>query len=458
MTKQPFSDYLASLAGRRVDVAGVGVSNLPLVRLLCRAGAVVTAHDKKTVEELGDTARELSALGVTLRCGAEYLQRLDGELIYRTPGLRPDHPAIAAAVARGAELRSEMEDFLAVCPCRVLAVTGSDGKTTTTTLIAEMLRAAGRTVHLGGNIGRPLLSDTPDIRPEDIAVLELSSFQLLTMTASPSVAVVTNLTPNHLDVHPSMEEYRAAKEHIFRYQSPDDRAVFNFDCPVTREMARSAPGGTVFFSRRVALEEGFFLQDGTLVRRKDGVTTPLFPVSDILLPGAHNVENYLAACAAVEGLVPPEVCAHVAQTFAGVPHRIQYIRTVHGARYYHDSIASSPTRTLAGLRSFPQKVILIAGGYDKKIPFDALGPALCAHVKHLLLIGATAPLLRACVEHLDGAPVVEDCGTLDVAVARAREIAREGDVVLLSPACASFDQFQNFEARGEAFVRLVNSL
>ena len=359
-------------------------------------------------------------------------------------------------------LTSEMEVFFQVCPCKIIAVTGSDGKTTTTSLIAEMLKNAGRTVHVGGNIGKPLLSEADAMGKDDVAVLELSSFQLMTLQASPDIAVFTNLSPNHLDVHKSMEEYAQAKENIFSHQGPGDLAIFNQDNDLTREMAARAPGRVMRFSRQGPVEEGTYVEDGMIYVAHNGQKRALFAADRILIPGQHNVENYLAAIAAVQGLVPDEVILHTAETFPGVEHRIELVRTKDGVRYYNDSIASSPTRTLAGLRSFHQKVILIAGGYDKKIPFDVLGKAVQDHVKTLVLTGHTAEKIRQAVVQAEGyqeghpAILMED--DFKQAVLAASQAAQEGDVVILSPACASFDHFKNFAQRGQTFKAIVNEL
>ena len=299
------------------------------------------------------------------------------------------------------------------------------------------------------------------MHPEDYAVLELSSFQLMTMTRSPHIAVVTNLAPNHLDMHKGMEEYVAAKENIFRYQSAGDIAVFNLDNAITREQGTRALGQVRYFSRREEPSEGVFLRDGDIVLRKDGQDRVIMTTEDIRLPGVHNIENYMAAIAAVEGLVPDAVIRDFARSFNGVEHRIELVRTYHGARFYNDSIASSPSRTIAGLRSFKEKVILIAGGYDKHIPFDALGPEVVEHVKLLVLCGATAGKIRAAVEqapgYRPGHPEIVEVTPFEKSVEFARDRARSGDVVTLSPACAAFDQFKNFAERGKTFKSIVNS-
>ena len=446
-----FEEFFASLGGKRVAVLGLGVSNRPLVRLLLEFGCSVVGCDRTPREKLEEEVLELEKLGCKLHVGDRYLDGVEADVVFRTPGMHPGNPAIQALRQRGAEITSEMEVFFEVAPCHLIAVTGSDGKTTTTTLIAEMLKAAGKTVWLGGNIGTPLLPLVRQMKKEDYAVVELSSFQLMDMRRSPQRALITNLAPNHLDIHKDMEEYVDAKKNIFRYQKEGDLLVLNADNPITASLR--GPGETRFFSR---LGEGYVcIRDGIICRGD----TPVLPVADILLPGVHNVENYMAAIAMVEGLASDEDIRRVAQTFGGVEHRIELVRIKDGVRYYNDSIASSPTRTIAGLRSFPEKVILIAGGYDKHIPYDPLGPEICAHVKKLFLNGATGPQIRAAVENCAGEkPEMVDCGDFASAVKAAAEAAEPGDVVLMSPASAAFDQFKNFMVRGNTFKELVKEL
>ncbi len=453
-------EYIDTIKNKKVAVIGVGVSNTPLIDRLLAEGVSVAACDKRTREQMGAQADDLERRGCRLHLGEGYLDGLDADVIFRTPGLRPDVPQLASAVARGAELTSEMEVFFRVCPCPIIAVTGSDGKTTTTTIIAELLRAAGKTVWLGGNIGHPLLCEADNMRPDHCAVLELSSFQLMTMTQSPHIAVVTNLAPNHLDMHKDMAEYVAAKENIFRHQRPGDIAVFNADNAITAEQSARAVGRSRLFSRRTEPADGVFLRGEDIVCRGPEGERVILRTSDIKIPGVHNVENYMAAIAAVDGFVPDETIRQFARDFGGVEHRIELVRTYRGVRYYNDSIASSPSRTIAGLRSFPEKVILIAGGYDKHIPFDVLGPEITAHVKLLILCGATADKIRAAVEqapdYRPGCPEILGVTPFTAAVEAARDRARPGDVVTLSPACAAFDQFKNFAERGKFFKSIVN--
>ena len=453
-------EYLSSLRGKTAAVLGIGVSNTPLIELLCRNGVQVIACDKKSREDLGERAKQLEALGAHLQLGEGYLDDLRADVVFRTPGMRPDVPALLEAKARGSIVTSEMEIFFEVCPCTIIGVTGSDGKTTTTSIIAEMLRAAGKTVYLGGNIGHPLLCDADRMRSEDYAVLELSSFQLMTMERSPHIAVVTNLAPNHLDMHRDMAEYVAAKENIFRHQRPGDIAVFNADNGITAEQSSRAVGRSRLFSRQSEPRDGVFLRGEDIVCRSTAGERVIMTTADIKIPGVHNVENYMAAIAAVDGLVPDDIIRDFARSFGGVEHRIELVRTYKGVRYYNDSIASSPSRTIAGLRSFREKVILIAGGYDKHIPFDVLGPEVTAHVKLLVLCGATAEKIRAAVEaapdYGPGHPEILEVTPFRAAVEAARDRAVSGDVVTLSPACAAFDQFKNFAERGKTFKEIVN--
>ena len=449
-----FTQYFHSLKDKKIAVLGLGVSNRPLVRLLLDFGCNVTGCDKTPREKLDGEVLELEKAGCTLHVGENYLDGVEADVVFRTPGMHPANPAIQALVSRGAQVTSEMEVFFEVCPCTILAVTGSDGKTTTTTLVSEMLKAEGKTVWLGGNIGTPLLPLVRQMQPSDFAVVELSSFQLMDMKRSPARAVITNLAPNHLDIHKDMAEYVQAKTNIFRYQDENGILILNADNPITA--AFRGNGKTLFFSRQK--EADVCLVDGVICRHGEKV----LKASDILIPGVHNVENYMAAIAMVDGLVRDETIRQVARTFGGVEHRIELVRVKDGVRFYNDSIASSPSRTIAGLRSFPEKVILIAGGYDKHIPYDVLGPEICAHVKKLFLGGATGEKIRqaviSCPEYDPKALEITDCGCFEPAVRAAAAAAKAGDVVLMSPASAAFDQFKNFMVRGDFYKKLVKEL
>ena len=449
-----FEKYFTSLQGKKIAVLGLGVSNRPLVRLLLEFGCDDLGCDRTPREKLDVEVLELETLGCKLSVGDNYLDGVEADILFRTPGMHPGNPAIEALRSRGAQVTSEMEVFFEVCPCTLLAVTGSDGKTTTTTLVSEMLKAAGKTVWLGGNIGTPLLPLVRQMQPEDFAVVELSSFQLMDMTRSPKRAIITNLAPNHLDIHKDMEEYVDSKKNIFRFQQPGDLLILNADNDITAGFMGN--GITRFFSRQG--KAAHVVLRGDVIYRGG---KPVLNTGDILLPGVHNIENYMAAIAMVEGLVEDEVICQVAKNFGGVEHRIELVRIKDGVKFYNDSIASSPSRTIAGLRSFREKVILIAGGYDKHIPYDVLGPEICQHVKHVFLCGATAPQIRAAVENcadFHGQVAMTDCGNFENAVRTAAAAAGEGDVVLMSPASASFDEFKNFMVRGEFFKKIVKEL
>ena len=444
--------FKKNVCGKHIILLGVGISNKPLIKQLLSYGARVTCCDKNT--DLENDFMEERKRGANFRLGTSYMSDLDCDIIFKTPGIRPDVPQLVEAANRGVTITSEMEMFFKLCPCRIIAVTGSDGKTTTTTLIYKILTKEGYKCHLGGNIGKPLLCDIENIEPEDYAIVELSSFQLMSMHQSPDVAVITNIAPNHLDVHRSMAEYIDAKKNIFKYQNKSGVLVLNAANDITRSFEEEARGDVVFFGG----DTDVYLEEDTIYFGKKPVITK----QDIRLPGDHNVENYMAAIAAVGKKVSLESIKHIANTFCGVEHRIEYVREVDGVKFYNDSIASSPTRARAGLYAFKRKVILIAGGYDKKSAFDDFGKDIKERVKRLYLIGATAPLIKdAVIKAYDGArplPIITQYTTLEQVVKEAYMAAEAGDIVLLSPACASFDMFKNFEERGKKFKELVKRL
>jgi len=446
--------FLETLKGKKVAVIGAGVSNTPLIRMLwdrCQ----LTVHDKKQEKDFDAVfLRELQQHNVKLVLGENYLDSVSGDVIFRTPGVRPDVPALEKARTDGSLITSEMDLFFSLCPCKITAVTGSDGKTTTSTLISEMYKAEGFEVFLGGNIGAPLLPRLDEIRENSRVVVELSSFQLMDMTHSPAVAVITNVTPNHLDWHRGMDEYKQAKLNILRYQTESDRCVLNFDDGCTRSFGEKAVSQACYFSLNPQ-PEGFSFDGESIL--KDG--EKLLRSSLLKIPGKHNVANFMTACGAVWGDVSKESILSVAQNFTGVEHRIEFVREINGAKYYNDSIASSPTRAAAALSCF-DNIILIAGGYDKKIPFDDFGKLLCQKVKTLLLCGATADKIEAAVKNAksERKPEIVRFESLEQTVRYARDIAKAGDNVLFSPACASFDQFPNFAVRGRFFKDLVSKL
>lgn len=450
--------FFEDIRGKRVVICGIGINNTPVVKQFLAAGAQVTACDRRERDQLGDIADELTAAGAMLRLGEGYLDNLEADLILRTPGMKPYLPQLEDARRRDIPVTSEMELFFSLCPAPIYAVTGSDGKTTTTTIIARLLERAGHRVWLGGNIGRALLPFIHEVTADDVAVAELSSFQLTGMTQSPHVAVVTNVAPNHLDWHTDMQEYVDAKHNLVAHQAASDRAVLNADNKATWEFAAGLRSDVRGFSRRRPVANGAFLrEDGMLCAVEGGVITPVVAAADIRIPGVHNVENYLAAIAAVWGAVDAATIAAFAKEFGGVAHRCEWVRTLDGVKWYNDSIGSSPSRTIAGLRAFDRRVILIAGGYDKNIPYEPLGEAAADTVKAAVLLGATADKIETAIRAQSNLPVTR-VATMEQAVAAARTIAGEGDIVFLSPASASFDMYKNFEERGEHFKRLVNEL
>ena len=463
MEKLTVKNIFNYLRGKRVSLIGLGVSHRPLARLLADKGVKVTVYDKRSLEELGDDAAALAASGVAFVTGADYLEKLTGDVIFRTPGMYYNHPRLHALMAEGAVVTSEMELFFQTCPCPIIGVTGSDGKTTTTTILSEMLRAAGRTVHIGGNIGKALFPEIESVLPSDIAVVELSSFQLLSMRQSPEIAIITNVSPNHLDVHGTMEEYIDAKKNIYRHQGAFSITVLNADCDITLGFAPEVRGDCRLFSRRHQVPHGAWMdENGMIWYTAGGRDTFIMQRDEIRLPGMHNVENFLTAISAVWGMVPVEIIRRVAKTFSGVEHRIEFVRELGGVKWYNDSIATSPTRTIAGLRSFRQKLIIIAGGYDKHLDYTPLAEPILQSVKVLILTGATSAKIRTAVtKHpqfaASGLKIIDAKDMAD-AVNKAREAARPGDIVSLSPASASFDAYVNFEARGRHYKELVNAL
>ncbi len=447
-------DFKNKIKGQKIDVIGIGISNIPIIKYLALGGAKVQACDKRQKEDLGEVYNELKSMGVEFSLGENYLENLSGNIIFKTPGMRFDNPYLLDAKARGAEITSEMELFVEFCPAKIIAVTGSDGKTTTTTLINEMLKREGKKTWLGGNIGTPLFCSLEEISADDIVVLELSSFQLHTMKMSPHIAVITNISPNHLDMHKDYQEYIDAKKNIMLYQNSSDILVVNMDNEVTKEIGQDAKGKKIGFGRKNSYD--VYEEDGYIKYKSEKI----LKTDLIKIPGAHNVENYMAAISALKDEVCRETIEYVAENFGGVEHRIELVRTLNGVRFYNSSIDSSPNRTINTLKVFPKKVIMICGGKDKGIPYDEIGPAITRHVKVLILIGATADKIREALENTPGNEAVEvvECNEYQEAVEIAYKKAVSGDVVLLSPASTSFDRFRNFEERGRLFKDLVNSL
>ena len=457
-----YKQFFSQLKGKRIAVCGIGVSNTPLIENFLEQGARVFACDRRTRELIGPVADKLEEKGAELRLGENYLKNLEVDIIFRTPGMNYYLPELVKARENGIAVTSEMEVFFEVCPARIFAVTGSDGKTTTTTLIAKMLEAEGKKVHIGGNIGMPLLPRIAEISPDDYVVAELSSFQLISMRKSPDIAVITNVAPNHLDVHKDMDEYINAKKNVLLHQNAFSRTVLNDDNEITHSFANEVRGQYMHFSMKAPVSNGAWLaEDGTIYMAYRRMIAPIINKNEIALIGDHNVENYLAAISAVWGYAGADSICKVAREFTGVEHRIEPVRTLNGVRYFNDSIASSPTRTIAGLKAFDQKVILIAGGYDKHIPFEPLAPYINEKVKTLILSGPTADKIEKAVvsdASYNSEVKIIRSKSMEESVKIAYENAEEGDIVTLSPACASFDAYPNFAQRGNHYKELVNAL
>ncbi len=457
------NDFFGYVKNKKVAFIGIGTSNLPLIKMFSDKGADVFACDKKVFNSLGENGIKAEEYGAKLVLGENYLSNIDADIVFRSPGTPFYKDELVSLRKNGVVLTSEMEVFFDLCPCKVIAVTGSDGKTTTTTIISEFLKASGQKVHLGGNIGKPLLPEIESVKPTDYAVVELSSFQLISMRRSPDVAVVTNLAPNHLDIHKDMQEYIDAKENIILHQSAFSKAVLNLDNDITNGFSNDVRGSLTKFSVKEKLYNGAYL-DGTTICYSDyGKVTQIMDIKDIKIPGMHNVENYLAAISAVWGTVDTETIVKVAKTFGGVEHRAEFVREYNGVKYYNDSIASSPTRTALGTLSlYDEKIIIIAGGYDKHIPYEPLGPVINDKVKVLILLGDTAPKIEEAVKKADNydenAIKIINVNNMEEAVNAAVKNSESGDIVSLSPASASFGLYKNFEERGNHFKSIVNGL
>lgn len=457
--KKNFNEFKKFIKGKNVAVVGIGVSNIPLIEFLINLGAKVTAFDKKTREELKDVVAKYESEGVKFQLGEGYLENLTGfEVIFKTPSMRIDGKELTKAKEEGAYITSEMEEFVRYCPAKIYGITGSDGKTTTTSLVYAVLKAAGYKTWVGGNIGTPLFTKIEEISPDDKVVLELSSFQLMTIDTSTDVALITNLSPNHLDMHKDLQEYIDSKKNIFKYQGNDDLLVLNDDNDVTKGIKGQEKGRLYTFSRQHVVEEGAYYKDGQLFVKGQKVCDK----EEVLLKGMHNIENLLAAFAITVEDVDIKYMREIATTFKGVEHRSEFVRTYKGVDYYNDSIASSPTRTLAGLKAFERPVVLIAGGRDKKVPFDSLAFEGYPYIKSLILLGEAKYEIKGAFDKLKdekGIQVdIHIVDTLESAVDKAVEISSVGDIVTLAPACTSFDMFANFEVRGNKFKAIVNEL
>ena len=465
--------YFDNLKGKNVAFVGMGVANVPCTKFLAQLGVNVYACDKRDREYIGvEICEELENLGVKFSLGEKYLDILpEMDLVFRSHGILPfQNSWIGECIGRGQTVTTEMEVFFKLCPAKIFAITGSNGKTTTTTLISKMLSAQGYNVYLGGNIGKALMPELATINQNDIAVVELSSFQLLTMgnlINSPDVAVVTNIECTHQDHHISLDEYVDAKRNILIYQNENCKTVLNADCDysisnrVYHDMRYDVRGELSQFSIKHSVDKGAYMKENGDIVYTDGCTeTYIMSKDDIIIPGSHNIENYCTAICAVWGMVDIENILNVAKTFGGVEHRIEFVREFNGVRYYNDSIATSPSRVISGLKAFGRKINVIMGGSDKGNDMSEMVPYILKYVKTLILNGATAQKIYDAVT---ASPDYKSSGielicvdNLEQAVDMAKDVSTNGDVVSLCPACPAFDQFKTFEYRGRKFKELVN--
>ena len=458
---QEFENYIRN---KKVAIVGLGVSNIPLIQYFYDLGSDVTVFNNKPIDKLEkEVLDKIYEYKLKFSFGENYLSKLKGfDIIFRSPSCRPDLPEIKKEIENGAILTSEIELVLEMCPGTTIGVTGSDGKTTTTTLIYEMLKDQGLNCYLGGNIGIPLFTKIKEMKPEDYVVLELSSFQLMTMNVSPNIAVITNISPNHLDIHKSYDEYISSKANIFKYQNENDLLVLNFENEITKGFEKNANSKVVYFSSKTKLDNGVILDNNIIKNCDNGLRRHIINFKNSKLRGLHNAENVCAAVAATNNIVSIESQLSVGINFSGVNHRLEFVKEINGAKWYNDSIASSPTRTIAGLNSFDEDIVLIAGGYDKHLDYNKIAKPIIDKTNSLILLGQTTNKIYNAVtnelKHVEKDLPIYKVNTLDEAVEKAKEISKKDDIVLFSPASASFDMFKNFEERGNRFKQIVNKI
>ena len=450
------------LDGKQVAIIGMGVSNIPLLDYFYDKNAKVTVFSTNALSD--EIMAKINKYRYEVELGEDNLSRLKGfDIIFRSPSALPTKHEFQSAVKKGAILTSEIEMVLKLAPCKIIGVTGTEGKTTTTSLIYEICKKAGYNCFLGGNIGKPIFTKINQMKPEDIVILELSSFQLMGMTVSPNIAVVTNIFPDHLNVHKSYEEYQDAKKSIFRNQTEEGIVILNKDNEITEKFADEVKGKTIFFSSTKKLKNGYVYdrEDGFIKKCTDGKCEKILNKNDIKLRGIHNYENICSALAATETVASKEAQIEAVKNFKGVEHRLEFVREIDGVKYYNDSIGTSPASTIAGLNAFDENIILLAGGSDKGLDYKEIGEVIAKKVGTLILTGPTAQKIEeATKQALSEEKSIEIIHTnnLEESVKVAKEKAKEGDIVLLSPASASFDAFKNFEERGNYYKTLVNNL
>ncbi|MGN1297523.1 MAG: UDP-N-acetylmuramoyl-L-alanine--D-glutamate ligase [Clostridia bacterium] len=458
---EEFNEYIRY---RKVAIIGLGVSNIPLIDYMYQKKARVTVFDDREKESIPkELMDKIELYKFEYSFGKDSLKKLiNFDIIFRSPSCLPTKPELEEEAKRGAIVTTEIEMLMKMCPCKIIGVTGSDGKTTTTSLISTILKQAGHHTYLGGNIGTPLFTKLSEIKPEDIVVLELSSFQLMRMKTSPNIGVITNITPNHLNIHKDYQEYIEAKKNIFKYQNENDFVVLNYDNEITRKCAKEANSQVIFFSDREKLENGFIV-DGKIIKEcQDNIRKHILDTQEVILKGEHNYQNIATALAATKTLVNLEDAVETIKKFNSVEHRLEFVKEINRVKWYNDSASSSPTRTISGIHAFDEELILIAGGYDKNLDYTPLAKPIVDKVKTLLLIGQTSGKIFEAVkqemEKQNKDVRIYICDTLKETVDIANRTAKAGQVVLFSPGSASFDMFKNAYDRGNQFKNLVNKL
>ena len=459
---EEFNEYIKY---RKVAIIGLGVSNIPLLDYLHEYKSLVTVFDERTIDEIpNDIMSKIESYDFKYNFGKNCLEKLQGfNLIFRSPSCLPTRFELQKEMQNGAIVTTEIELLMKMAPCKIIGVTGSEGKTTTTSLISHILKKANYNVYLGGNIGTPLFTKLNEIKPEDIIVLELSSFQLMGMEVSPNIAIITNITPNHLNIHKDYDEYIEAKKNIFRYQTENDKIILNYNNEITRNCAKEAKSKVVFFSSKEKLDNGYIVDGKVIKECDDKIRKHILNTEDILLRGNHNYENIAAAMAATRNLVDIDVAVEAIKEFKAVEHRLEFVKEINGVKWYNDSSSSSPTRTIAGLNSFEEDIVLIAGGYDKNLDYTPIAKPIIDKVKSLILLGQTAGKIFEAVKNEQEKQKNNDleiymCENLQETVNVAKKVAKPGQVVLFSPASASFDMFKNAVERGKIFKKLVNGI
>lgn len=456
-----FEEYIKF---KKIAIIGLGVSNEPLIDYLYNKSAHITIFDNKEETEVSnEILNKINNMNIKYYFGENCLENLkDFDIIFRSPSCLPTKKELKQEKDNGALVTTEIELLMKMAPCKIISITGSDGKTTTTTIISEILKSNGYKVFLGGNIGMPLFTKLNEIQPEDILVLELSSFQLMEMNVSPDVAVITNITPNHLNIHKDLKEYIESKKNIFKYQNKDGILVLNYDNDITKQCGNEANGNVIYYSSKAKLEDGWIVDEGIIKECKDNLRKHILDTKNVKLRGMHNFENISAALAATKQFVDIKDAVKAICDFQGVEHRLELIREIDGVKWYNDSVSSSPTRTIAGLKSYDEDIILIAGGYDKNLDYTPISKPIIEKVKTLILIGNTAEKINYAVKEelkKQGKELpIYMCKDLQETIKIARNVAKPGQVVLFSPASASFDMFKDFADRGRKFKNLVKKL